>query len=421
METNRPSNLQLIANTDVWMETAALDQLRHVAALCGCRRAVGMPDLHPGRGIPIGAAFAFDGVVRPALVGGDAGCGARVVAVKRARFSGDALLRRVSAETEGPVLPDCAPTALFAAAWREGPRGLLAVDGVPDALCELIEATEVSGTGPPGLDDLAGLPPSGPLPATEGEHTTFGAQLGTAGGGNHFVELSRVETVVDKATARALDLNSGDVAIVAHSGSRHLGAVVGARWHDAVLDAPEGRAEYLSELAGCCRYARTNRLLLAWRMLLALGATRPSSLGRSFDLTHNTVLAEPVDGREAFVHRKGCAPARDGEPTVVLGSRGTPSWVMLGAGNPETLSSVAHGAGRRMARGEAVAKLRDRYPRASLSRTRAGGTVLCDDPELLYAEHPDAYKNIEPVIASLEVAGAARRVASLLPIINVKR
>ncbi len=430
METNHT----VIANPDVWMETAAVDQLRHVAGFCGCRRAVGMPDLHPGRGIPIGAAFAFDGVIRPALVGSDAGCGARVIAVRRARFTGDALVRRVSAETEGPALPDCDPAQLFAAAWRHGPRGLLDVDGVPASLCEVIEAVV-----PDNHSDM--LCESGPLPENEraegasgasvgrqpgGVATSdrHGAQLGTAGGGNHFVEIARVETVADKVRARAIGLGVGDVAVVAHSGSRHLGALIGARWHDAVLDTVEAQAAYLADLAGCCRYAVTNRLILAWRMLVALGAARPSSLGAGFDLIHNTVVPAQDQGAgnaHTFIHRKGCAPAARGQTTIVLGSRGTPSWVMEGEGSAATLESVAHGAGRRMGRSEAVAKLRDKYPRHTLARTRAGGTVLCDDGELLYAEHPDAYKQIEPVIASLEAVGAARRVLSLLPVVNVKR
>jgi release factor H-coupled RctB family protein len=413
MNTTLPTNAHVIAESEVWMETAAIDQLRHVAALCGCRRAVGMPDLHPGRGIPIGAAFAFDGLVRPALVGGDAGCGARVIAVKRPRYTGDALVRRVSAETEGPALPDCDPAELFNAAWQAGPRGLLGVDGLPDSLAGVIEALVP--------EDVAEAGESGPAPEPALDHAGFGEQLGTAGGGNHFVEIARVERVADKAAARALDLSPGELAVVAHSGSRHLGAVVGARWHDAVLDTPDTQAAYLADLAGCCRYAEANRLVLAWRLLVALGATRESSLGASFDLIHNTVRLESVEGRDAFVHRKGCAPAPKDAPTIVLGSRGTPSWVMLGEGSADSLSSVAHGAGRRMGRHEAVAKLRDRYPRSTLSRTPGGGTVLCDDPELLYAEHPDAYKAIEPVIDSLERAGAARRVAALLPIVNVKR
>jgi release factor H-coupled RctB family protein len=82
---------------------------------------------------------------------------------------------------------------------------------------------------------------------------------------------------------------------------------------------------------------------------------------------------------------------------------------------------VAHGAGRRLKRSDAIARFKDRHRRAELTRTALGGRVVCDDPELLYAEHPDAYKDVDPVIDALEAAGAARRVATLSPVITVKR
>jgi release factor H-coupled RctB family protein len=93
---------------------------------------------------------------------------------------------------------------------------------------------------------------------------------------------------------------------------------------------------------------------------------------------------------------------------------------MRGTGAELGLRSVAHGAGRRMKRGEALAKLKDRYQRREVARSALGGRVLCDDQALLFEEHPDAYKAIEPVIAALEAHGLASRVASLTPIVTVK-
>jgi release factor H-coupled RctB family protein len=372
------------------METAALEQLARVASLPGCRCAVGMPDLHPGRGIPIGAAFAFAGVVHPALVGGDAGCGARVFGVAKAKHEGDALLRRVDEATVGPALPDVDPGALLAAVWRDGPRALAALDGVPDTLAEL------------AADETDDLAPSGPPPA----EPRLGEQIGTVGGGNHFAEIARVR-----------GRGFGAVAVVVHTGSRGAGGLLAERWHAPLADP----AEYLADLAGAVRFARANRLVTAWRLLRALGAARPSSIVATFDLTHNHVVPATLDGEAVWLHRKGCAPAEADQPTIVLGSRGTESWIMRGAGRADLLWSVAHGAGRRMGRSEALAKLKARYPRASLVRTAAGGHVVCDDPALLYEEHPDAYKPVEPVVASLEAAGAASRLVSLTPLVTVKR
>ena len=94
---------------------------------------------------------------------------------------------------------------------------------------------------------------------------------------------------------------------------------------------------------------------------------------------------------------------------------------MMGRGCEATLCSVAHGAGRKMARSEAIAKLKPRFKRDALQRTRLGGHVICDESSLLYEEHPIAYKKIEPIVASIEGAGAATRVAALEPLITVKR
>ena len=403
-----PAHARLVAEDDVWMEGSALDQLARVAALPACRRAVGMPDLHAGPGIPIGAAFDFAGVIRPLLVGGDAGCGARVVVLPRIKASGDTLERRVRQELDART-PDLGadPIALLRAVWAEGPRGLLRVDGVPDTLAELAEAevpdTEDVESSPLGDDDAAACADA----------------LGSIGGGNHFLELSRVSAVADKtACAAAGGLKAGGYAVVAHSGSRGLGRALVGRWGDVVLEDAASQDRYRAELAGAVRFARANRLVLAWRMLAAVGMARPGKLSGWFDVTHNTVVPSAEGG---WLHRKGSAPAEAGQPTVVLGSRGTESWVMLGCGEAGCLCSVAHGAGRRMGRTEAAAKIKARYPRRALERTPLGGRVICDDTDLLYEEHPDAYKAIEPVIRSLEVAGAARRVAALAPLITVKR
>jgi release factor H-coupled RctB family protein len=205
--------------------------------------------------------------------------------------------------------------------------------------------------------------------------------------------------------------------VLVHSGSRALGSALAARHAGRELRGSDITA-YLADLRGAIRYARTNRLLVAMRLLRAAGLGSIGRVAALVDLVHNAVEAR-ADG--SYLHRKGAAPARRDEPTVVLGSRGSPSWVMQGLGSEASLCCVAHGAGRRMARSEALAKLKQRHTRASLARSPLGTRVLCDDTTLMYEEHPDAYKPIEPVVASLEAAGAARRVAALVPLITVKK
>lgn len=395
---------QLLSTPDVWMEGNATEQLARVAARPGCIRAVGMPDLHAGLASPIGVALAFENGVFPALIGGDAGCGARLVGLPKERAGGlDALERRVRELTEAPAL-EVDEQELLAAAWSFGPKGLASVAGVPEALQEI------------ALLDVADPdPPSGPVPVGD-----FGASLGTIGGGNHFLELSEVEHVADKTLAKGAGLVAGGLAIVAHSGSRGLGKVMADQWPEGPLNG-ESLRDWQGTLAGLCRYARTNRLLLVWKLLRALGAAKQSRLGGMFDIIHNTVVPMQIDGQDSWLHRKGCAPADLGQLTVVLGSRGARSYVMEGLGCEAALCSVAHGAGRKMTRTEATAKIRARYTRASLTRTPLGGRVICDDNALLYEEHPDAYKPIEAVIEALESHKAARRLCALRPMLTVKR
>jgi len=174
-----PPHASVLANADVWMESEAVEQLARTAGKPGCVRAVGMPDLHPGRGIPIGAVFLFDGRVFPELVGGDAGCGVLLIAGRKDGPRGDALERRVLAALDEPMLPDVDPAALVACAWERGPRGLAALSGVPEALGEL------ALRAPDDAHERA----SGALP----DGTRHAEQLGTVGGGNHFAEISRVD------------------------------------------------------------------------------------------------------------------------------------------------------------------------------------------------------------------------------------
>jgi release factor H-coupled RctB family protein len=317
---------------------------------------------------------------------------------ERFKVAGDALERRVREATDQGPLPEVDSDQALEQIWRHGPRGLAAVAGVPDELAALAAAEP----------DDAPLQVAVPDPLRSASGT-----LGTIGGGNHFAELSEVAAVVDAAAARRIGLRRGAAVVLVHSGSRGLGAALAARW--ATLSGDP--APYLAELEGCVRFARANRLVLGWVLARAAGVGRADRVVGGLDLVHNTV----VGGDGDWVHRKGAAPAEADQLTVVLGSRGAASWVMCGAGDEASLCCVAHGAGRRVTRGEAKARIRSRYQRAELTRTATGTRVVCDDPDLLYEEHPDCYKSIEAVVDVLEARGAARRVAALRPLVTVKR
>lgn len=402
--------VEVIEGPGVHIEAEAVSQLRRIAGLPGCVRAVGMPDLHPGPGVPIGMATASRSHVHPTLVGSDAGCGVTAVVARKMVAAGKQLRRieQATAELRAPTLPDeVDPLEALQAAWHGGPRGLAALPGMSEALREWVDSV---AWGEP-LGDSGPLPP----PLREARH---GEALGTTGGGNHFIELARIDRVLEDDALPGL--RRGAHVVLAHSGSRGLGYALVQRWQERALHEPEEVATYLGELAGCCRFAQANRALLVWRLLQAVGSARVDRLGGALDLVHNDVRRGEGD-EPTWVHRKGAAPARAGELTITLGSRGSPSWILRGRGDATHLCSVAHGAGRRIPRTEAKARLQHRYRRADLTRTSLGGRVLCDRTELLWEEHEDVYKPIEPVVAALEQAGVATRVAALVPLVTVKR
>ncbi|MBK8257143.1 MAG: RtcB family protein [Polyangiaceae bacterium] len=400
-----PSHARVVVNSDVWMEGDSVAQFAKTALLPGCVSAVGMPDLHVGKG-PVGAVFAVRDKVYPHLLGGDVGCGVRVFVTGENSKNRDAIERRVHKVWEDEPLADCDGPSLLSAVLRHGVKGLTTLEGVPNALYSLAEKF-AEDEGEPGGE--IGYLDQG-----------YEQALGSVGGGNHFVEIARVDRVLKPELAEPAGLVRGNLVVIAHSGSRGFGHGLARRWGDATL---EGRdiEPYLHDVALARRFAQVNRFVLAYRLLQALGAARVSKIEGTFDVTHNDVRVEEVLGQGAWIHRKGAAPAQSSQLTIVLGSRGAASWVMSGLGNEAGLRSVAHGAGRRMGRAEAREKLKNKYKRSELSTTKVGSRVVCEDADLLYEEHPDAYKPIEPVVASLADAELAEPVASLVPVITVKR
>ncbi len=387
----------LVTSDRVWMDGDALCQLQGVARDPHCVHAVGMPDLHCGAVTPIGATFATTHI-SPSLIGGDIGCGASFVPTHKKPPSLDKLERRVrqaflDADAEAADLD-------LRAIWQHGLAGL------PDDLRELAAGMGADVT-----------PGAGPAPADE--LVDYGRQLGTIGGGNHFAELTEITKVHDAEQAEALGLARGKMGVLVHSGSRGLGKAVSRGWPDRYLDEDQWDA-YLAQLAGAVRFAEANRLVLVDRMLQAVGCRRLDRVGQRVDVVHNHVERVEFEGRPVWLHRKGAAPAGAGQLTLVLGSRGATSWLLRGTGSAEGLWSVAHGAGRRMTRTEALAKLKAKYTRAGAVRSKDGSRVITKKSEVLFEEHPDAYKPVEPVVEALLEAGLATPVAELSPRITVK-
>lgn len=370
MNTLTETQVRLFASARSWIEGEAVRQLYATAKLDGVCRAVGFPDLHPGKGSPVGATFVTEGVIYPHLIGGDIGCG-------MALFKTDLVRRDAKLDRWAQLRFDLEHP------WDEF---------VGDFLAE---------------HDL--------------ESTAFDSALGTIGGGNHFAELQTVEQVLDVAAFKKLGLGKQQLVALVHSGSRGLGETV-LRTHadqhfgNGVEADSYAAEEYLRGHDFAVRWAKANRELIARRFVTALGAEGECV----WDGCHNRITRRESDGGVEWLHRKGAVEA-ESDFVVIPGSRGSLSYIVKPTGDGESHAwSLAHGAGRKWARSDARLRMRERFSVSELAQTRLGGRVICEERDLLYKEAPDAYKKIEAVVQDLVDAGLVSVIATLRPLLTYK-
>jgi tRNA-splicing ligase RtcB len=342
------------------LEQAALLQVRNLAGHPAVFHHVAiMPDCHVGFGMPIGGVIACEDAIIPNAVGVDIGCGMTAV--------------RTSA-----------------------PAGSLSRDLVAGILARIAERVPV-GEGKARRDPRR-LPASLTLPAWLDSHGSDLAvrNLGTLGGGNHFIEIQAG--------------SDGRIWLMVHTGSRNLGLRI-ARYHNDIavrmqrragtsppdlahlpVDTDEGRL-YISEMQSALEYASENRNQVMHDVMTAFQAVAGSTLfDREIAIHHNYAAFERHFGRDVWVHRKGATSALKDQPGIVPGSMGTASYIVRGLGNPDSFMSCSHGAGRRMGRREAVRRLS-----ADDCREAMGDVVY--DSGIDISEAPQAYKDIEEVMA----------------------
>ena len=371
LSTQTTPSVRLFASPKSWIEGEALRQLYATAKLEGMRLAIGFPDLHPGKGGAVGAAFSSQGFIYPYLIGGDIGCG-------MALFKTDLVRRDVKLDR-----------------WAKLPFDLEHV----------------------WADDMGAV-----LAKEQLESTTYDDALGTLGGGNHFAEIQAVEEVLDAREFKSLGLGKQQLVVLVHSGSRGLGESVLRDYvaeHQASGSDVESfaAATYLQGHDLAVRWAKVNRRLLAGRFAHTLGA-EPEVL---WDGCHNSISPRQLDtGETVWIHRKGAVVAEN-ELVMIPGSRGSLSYLVKPLGDGESRAwSLAHGAGRKWSRSEARSRMRERFGREQLVQTALGGRVICGERDLLYEEAPAAYKNIDAVIQDLVDAGVASVVAAFRPLLTYK-
>jgi release factor H-coupled RctB family protein len=277
-------------------------------------------------------------------------------------------------------------------------------------------AKKISGLEKPWDGDTAAC-----LAEFGAEPDEFGASLGTIGGGNHFAELLKVTEVFDESHFRLCGLKQHCLSLLVHSGSRALGERL-LRSHvdvhrDGSLKAGSEEAErYLKAHDHCVKWAQANRFLIATRFLFQIS----DYYGYAGDWCHNSITPVESAGNQLFLNRKGVAPS-DKEYVFIPGSRGTCSYLVKPVGDHAVnLWSVAHGAGRKWGRNECEGRLRDKYSPDSMKKTKLGSYVICEDRDLLYEEAPQAYKDIDSVIADMVGFGLITIVARFAPVLTYK-
>ncbi|MBQ5964577.1 RNA ligase RtcB family protein [Massilia sp. ZL223] len=378
----------LVAAPRLWIEGAAIQQLSKTLELPGMVRAVGMPDLHPGRGYPIGAAFFTAGRFYPALVGGDIGCGVSVwtTELPAAKVKLDKLDKLVG-NLDGPLTGE--ERQHMAAAYPE----------LDARVAQVEQALADAGLDPGWMRAAPSL-----------------------GSGNHFLELQRLEDVLDPDAADDKVLNTKHLNLVVHTGSRGLGGAILREHveqfgHGGLAEGTPEALDYVRRHQAAVAFAELNRWLVAVRVLVRLGVQGSQRL----DVNHNTVTRERFDGADGWVHRKGATPM-SGELVLIPGSRDHFSYLVrpIGEASESSLGSLAHGAGRKWMRADCKARLGRHIKGKDVSKGALGSRIICNDKDLVYEEAGAAYKPIDTVIDSLVGAGLVEAVASFRPVLTYK-
>jgi len=451
----------IFASEAVTLEPDAIRQLCDAASLPPAKKVLATADIHVGFGIPIGAVLGLDRAIMPAAVGYDINCGMRLlhtpfskgqidtdkIAVDIAREiplgEGHENLRLDKTGLEAVITKGVA--AIPTLAQRINHRAWEAF--TPEEFAEDLKRIEENGRL---LADLGAVPNS----AQKGS-----AQLGTLGGGNHFIEIQFVQEIFDPDLAKTFGLFKNQIVVMIHSGSRRFGYEIADQYMNVAAARPEmaGRKkmlaylstdtsagrDYIAAMGAAANFGFTNRHIMA--LLVRRCFNRmfgPTPLKLVYDVAHNIAKLEahPAYGGQLWVHRKGATRAfgpkqmaatifeRTGQPIITPGSMGTASFLLVGTGNSEeSLSSVNHGAGRVMSRTAALGKAHKGRiitpPMISddeFKRSMHGIKLITSDKHRIKEEAPGAYKDIEEVVRIVVECGWAKAVARMVPLAVLK-
>lgn len=383
------------------IEGACLTQIHNLSRLPFLHKWIAlMPDVHAGKGMPIGGVIAADGVIIPNAVGVDIGCGMAFLQTNiEAKLLTDTMTK--SGSLLQCIIGDILRNVPVGFAHHKDKQECKAVD---EALQNVDKYKFV--------DKLI-------LEIENGYY-----QVGTLGGGNHFIELQTDD--------------EGLVCIMLHSGSRHLGHQIcdhfhnaarelNSKWNSSVpdeyrlaflpVDAEEGQS-YINFMNMALAFAQENRARMLDKVteLFTRWCERNLSLTPEYsnliNCHHNYAALENHYGKNVWVHRKGAIRVRGGELGIVPGAMGSYSYIVSGKGCPESFNSCSHGAGRRLSRTKAKETYSVEQVILDLKET---GVILGKNKKSDVAEECRfSYKDIETVIANeAELIDVVKRLSTL--------
>lgn len=427
-----------------------LEQVRNVATLAGIMGySIAMPDIHWGYGFPIGGVAGMDvehGVISPGGVGYDINCGVRL-AIAPVAFSSlkesvkQELLNRIFHNIPSGTGQGHSKKALSQTDYQK-----LISKGVAWAL-------EMGFGLPKDLEHIEsrGVLEDADIRAVSADAMLRGQkQLGSIGSGNHFVEIGAVETLFLPDIASQWNVGQGQTYVLIHTGSRGFGHQICQDYLDqfiqkgfakdlvdrqlvaAPIQSPEGK-QYWAAMAAAANYAFNNRQHILHGVRQAFEDTcgiASDQIHLVYDVCHNIAKMEThvINGvpKKLCVHRKGATRAfgpgnseltplyqKTGQPVLVPGDMGRASYLMVGQGNPLTLCSACHGAGRARSRIKSKEMWKGKH---AIEHMQAQGVhVVAHSYRTVAEEMPDAYKDVNVVVDAVEQAGLAKKVARLKP------
>lgn len=356
------------------IEDGALEQAKNLANLPFVFKHVAiMPDAHQGYGMPIGGVMATQGVVIPNAVGVDIGCGMCAVRTSIPAIDRETLTKIMGGSKE----------------YKGGIRSTVPVGFSHHSKKQ---------------DERLMPIQEGSLPIVRQEYQSALKQIGTLGGGNHFIEIQQG--------------NDGFVWLMIHSGSRNIGFKVAHhynelaislndQWRSSVpkswqlaflpLDSDEGQA-YMEEMQYCVDFALASReLMMESVKRCVVEIVGNVFFGNTINIAHNYAAMEHHFGRNVMIHRKGATKAYPGQLGIIPGSQGTASYIVQGKGEPESFMSCSHGAGRKMGRKQAQREL---SLDGEIARLNDIGVIHGIRSENDLDEAAGAYKDISTVMAN---------------------